>query len=367
MSEIAVLIIDDSALVRQVLSTIINDTAGMKVIATAQDPVFALKKLETIKPDVITLDIEMPRMDGLTFLKKLMTEDPYPVVMCSTLTHKSSASSIKALRLGAVEIVAKPTSNLKKELSAQSKLIIAAIRVAAKAKVSNLRIPAKKIPTILDGQRKQNADVILPKLSKVISQPSNKLVAIGASTGGTIALEYVISSLKKDCPGVVVVQHMPAAFTAAFSSRLNSVAEVYVKEAEDGDMVEMGKVLIAPGGKHMIIDNRLGKLYVLIKDGPLVSRHKPSVDVLFRSVAHSAAKQCLGIIMTGMGDDGANGMKEMFDLGAFTLAQNQESCVVFGMPAVAIERGGVKRICSLELIQKMINAFNRPVEFKDYL
>lgn len=367
MSVIKVLIIDDSALVRQILSSIINDTAGMEVIDTAQDPVFAIKKLEKVKPDVITLDVEMPRMNGLTFLKNLMTDNPIPVVMCSTLTHKSSDTSVKALRLGAVEIVGKPTSNLKKELSAQKKLIIDAIRVAAKAKVGNLNIPAKMPSTILNNHKKETADVILPKLVKVNSRPSNKLVAIGASTGGTIALEYVISSLKPDAPGVVVVQHMPAAFTASFSARLNSVSQVYVKEAEDGDMVEMGKVLIAPGGKHMVIDNRLGKLYVLIKDGPAVSRHKPSVDVLFRSVAQSAAKQCLGIIMTGMGDDGANGMKEMFDLGTFTLAQNEESCVVFGMPAVAIERGGVNKVCSLELIQKMINAFNRPVKFKDYL
>jgi len=367
MSEINVLIIDDSALVRQVLTAIIDDTVGMKVIATAQDPVFALKKMEKIKPDVIMLDIEMPRMDGLTFLKKLMSETPYPVVMCSTLTHKSSETSVKALRLGAVAIVAKPTSNLKKELRAQGDLIIAAIRVAAIAKVRNLSIQPKKTPTILNGQRKQTADVILPKVSKVHSTPSNKLIAIGASTGGTIALEYVISSLNKDSSGVVIVQHMPAAFTAAFASRLNSVAEVYVKEAEDGDMVEMGKVLIAPGGKHMLIDNRAGKLYVLIKEGPLVSRHKPSVDVLFRSVAQAAAKQTLGIILTGMGDDGANGMKEMFDHGAFTVAQDEESCVVFGMPAVAIERGGVKKISPLNGIPKMINAFNRPVEFKEYL
>jgi two-component system chemotaxis response regulator CheB len=367
MSDITVLIIDDSALVRQVLSTIINATPGMEVIATAQDPVYALKKLETFKPDVITLDVEMPRMNGLTFLKKLMIDNPYPVVMFSTLTQKSSDTSIKALRLGAVEIVGKPTSNMKKELGAQKKLIIDAIRAAAKARVRNLSMPAKKPPTILNGQKKETADVILPKLAKVNSKPSNKLVAIGASTGGTIALEFIISSLKNDAPGVVIVQHMPAAFTAAFSARLNTVSQVYVKEAEDGDMVEMGKVLIAPGGKHMVIENRAGKLYVLIKKGPLVSRHRPSVDVLFRSVAQSAAKQSLGIIMTGMGDDGANGMKEMFDFGAFTVAQDEDSCVIFGMPAVAIERGGVKKITSLDSIPKMINAFNRPLEFKDYL
>ena len=367
MSKIKVLVIDDSAIVRQVLSAIINETAGMEVIDTAQDPIFALKKLETIKPDVITLDVEMPRMDGLTFLKKLMSENPYPVVMCSTLTQKSSDTSIKALHLGAVEVVGKPTSNLKQELGDQKKLITDAIRAASKAKLSNLRMPAKMPLPKLNVQKKETADVILPKKSTVQSGPSNKLIAIGASTGGTQALERVITALTPDVPGVVIVQHMPEAFTAAFSKRLDSVSDVYVKEAEDGDMVETGKVLIAPGGKHMIVENRAGKLYVSIKEGPLVSRHRPSVDVLFRSVAQSAAKQTLGFIMTGMGDDGANGMKEMFDAGAFTVAQDEASCVIFGMPAVAIERGGVKKICSLDHIPKMINAFNRPVEFKVYI
>ena len=281
MSKIKVLIIDDSAIVRKVLSTIINETAGMEVIDTAQDPIFALKKLETIKPDVITLDVEMPRMNGLTFLEKLMRENPYPVVMCSTLTQKSSDTSIKALHLGAVEIVGKPTSNLKQELGEQKKIIIDAIRAASKARLSNLRVPAKTPLPKLNVQKKETADVILPKKATNQSGPSNKLIAIGASTGGTQALERVISALKPDTPGVVIVQHMPEAFTAAFSNRLNGVSEVYVKEAENGDMVETGKVLIAPGGKHMIVDNRAGKLYVSIKEGPLVSRHRPSVDVLF--------------------------------------------------------------------------------------
>jgi two-component system chemotaxis response regulator CheB len=358
MSKIKVLVIDDSAIVRQVLSAIINEISDMEVIDTASDPIFALKKLEKIRPDVIILDVEMPRMDGLTFLKKLMKENPYPVVMCSTLTQKSSETSMKALRLGAVEIVGKPTSNLKQELGAQKKLIIDAIRAAAKAKISNLSMPFNMPATIINAQKKETADVILPKFATVQSTPSNKLIAIGASTGGTQALECVISALKKDTPGVVIVQHMPKAFTVTFSKRLNSVSEVYVKEAENGDMIETGKVLIAPGDKHMIVENRAGKLYVSIKNGPLVSRHRPSVDVLFRSVAQSAAKQTLGIIMTGMGDDGANGMKEMFDFGAFTVAQDEASCVVFGMPAVAIERGGVKKISSLENISKMMNAFN---------
>jgi two-component system chemotaxis response regulator CheB len=358
MSKIKVLVIDDSAIVRQVLSTIINETSGMEVIDTASDPIFALKKLEKIRPDVIILDVEMPRMDGLTFLKKLMKENPYPVVMCYTLTQKFSETSMKALSLGAVEIVGKPTSNLKQELGAQKKLITDAIRAAAKVKLSNLSISPTMVPTIINVQKKETADVILPKFAPVQSTPSNKLIAIGASTGGTQALEFVISALKKDTPGVVIVQHMPKAFTAAFSERLNSVSEVYVKEAENGDMIETGKVLIAPGDKHMVVENRVGKLYVSIKAGPLVNRHRPSVDVLFRSVAQSAAKKTLGIIMTGMGDDGANGMKEMFDVGAFTLAQDEASCVVFGMPAVAIERGGVKKISSLKDISKIMNAFN---------
>lgn len=364
MSTINVLIVDDSALVRQVMSSIINDSAGMTVMDTAQDPIFALKKLETIKPDVIILDIEMPRMDGITFLEKLMKENPIPVVMCSTLTQKSSDISVKALRLGAVEVVGKPTSNLKHDLPEQRKIIVDAIRAAAKASMNKIRprlTPNIKVP------KKETADVILAKKVTNQSAPSNKLIAIGASTGGTQALEYLISTLKIDVPGVVIVQHMPEAFTAAFSRRLDSVSQVQVKEAEDGDMVESGKVLIAPGGKHMIVENRAGKLFVSIKEGPLVSRHRPSVDVLFRSVAQSAARQTLGIIMTGMGDDGASGMKEMFDSGSFTVAQDEESCVIFGMPAVAIKRGGVKQIEPLEKLPHMINAFHRPVEFKDFL
>jgi two-component system chemotaxis response regulator CheB len=358
MSKIKVLVIDDSAIVRQVLSTMINDTSGMEVIDTASDPIFALKKLEKIRPDVIILDVEMPRMDGLTFLKTLMKESPYPVVMCSSMTQKSSETSMKALRLGAVEIVGKPTSNLKHELSAQKKLIIDAIRAAAKAKLSNLSMRLNMAPPIINVPKKETADVILPKFTPVKATNSNKVIAIGASTGGTQALEFIISALTKDTPGVVIVQHMPAAFTAAFSKRLNSISEVYVKEAENGDLIEKGKVLIAPGDKHMLVENRVGKLYVSIKAGPLVSRHRPSVDVLFRSVAQSVGKQTLGIILTGMGDDGANGMKEMFDLGAFTVAEDEASCVVFGMPAVAIDRGGVKKISSLEEILKMMNDFS---------
>ena len=367
MSIIKVMVIDDSAIVRQVLSGIINEAAGMEVMDTAQDPIFALQKLEKIKPDVITLDVEMPRMDGLTFLEKLMNENPIPVVMCSSLTQKSSDTSIKALRLGAVEIVGKPSSNMKQDLQDQRKMIVDAIRAAAHARLSKMKPPAIRQLSKLNVQKKQTADVILPKKAILTSAPSSRLVAIGASTGGTQALEYVVSSLNLDSPGVVIVQHMPESFTEAFARRLDSVSQVAVKEARDGDLVEMGKVLIAPGGKHMVLENRAGKLYTLIKEGPLVSRHRPSVDVLFRSVTQTAAKQSLAIIMTGMGDDGANGMKEMFDAGVYTVAQDEDSCVIFGMPAVAIERGGVKKISSLSKIPELINAYNRPIEFKELI
>ncbi len=366
MDNIKVMVIDDSAVVRQVLSKIITESHGMEVLETAQDPIFALQKLKKVKPDVITLDVEMPRMDGLTFLKKLMRENPIPVVMCSTLTQKSSDTSVKALHLGAVEIVSKPTSNMKQELQQQKKQIANAIRIASKVRLDRMKPPGIPPPPKLDIPQKLSADAILPRKTSLQSTHSNKIIAIGASTGGTQALEYVLSSLNINTPGVAIVQHMPEAFTESFANRLNSVAQVQVKQAENGDLIETGKVLIAPGGKHMIIKNHAGILSVNVKEGPLVSRHRPSVDVLFRSAAQAAAKQTLGIIMTGMGDDGANGMKEMFDAGAFTVAQNEESCVIFGMPAVAIKRGGVKKISSLQQIPEMINSFNNPINFKQF-
>ncbi len=366
MSNIKVMVIDDSAVVRQVLSSIITESHGMEVIDTAADPIFALQKLEKIKPDVITLDVEMPRMDGITFLKKLMRENPIPVVMCSTLTQKSSDTSIKALRLGAVEIVSKPTSNMKQELPQQKRQIANAIRVASKARLDSMKPINTAAPAILNAPEKLSADAILPKKTSLPLTPSNKLIVMGASTGGTQALEYVLSSLNINTPGVVVVQHMPEAFTESFAKRLDSVSQVHIKQAEDGDLIETGKVLIAPGGKHMLVRNHGGKLSAIVKEGPLVSRHRPSVDVLFRSAAQAAAKQTLGIIMTGMGDDGASGMKEMFDAGAFTVAQDEKTCVIFGMPAVAISKGGVRRISPLQQIPEIINSFNNPVHFKQF-
>ncbi|MCP3689385.1 MAG: chemotaxis response regulator protein-glutamate methylesterase [Gammaproteobacteria bacterium] len=367
MSNIKVMVIDDSAVVRQVLSSIISESHGMEVIDTAPDPIFALQKLEKVKPDVITLDVEMPRMDGITFLKKLMDENPIPVVMCSTLTQKSSDTSIKALQLGAVEIVGKPTSNMKQELLQQKQQIANAIRVASKARLDRMKPIHTAAPPIPHIPEKLSADAIIPKKTSPAFTPSSKLIVIGASTGGTQALEYVLSLLNIDTPGVAIVQHMPEAFTASFARRLNSVSQVHIKQAEDGDLIETGKALIAPGGKHMLVRNHGGQLSVNVKDGPLVSRHRPSVDVLFRSAAQAAAKQTLGIIMTGMGDDGAIGMKEMFDAGAFTIAQDEESCVIFGMPAVAINKGGVRKITPLQYIPEMINSFHNPVHFNQLI
>lgn len=372
---IRVLIVDDSAIVRQVLSKIINEASGMEVMDVAQDPIFALKKLQSVKPDVIVLDVEMPRMDGLTFLEKIMAENPLPVVMCSTLTERSSKTSVKALSLGAVEVVGKPKMNLKDNLQDSKKEIIDAIRAAAQAKLKKLNISAagRTVSSTVKKSafhvpKKETADVVLAKKATIqAAMPTSQLVAIGTSTGGTQALEYVIPRLHPQVPGVVVVQHMPEAFTAAFADRLNGISQVYVKEAENGEPIQTGKVLIAPGGKHMLVDNKGGHLSVIVKDGPLVSRHRPSVDVLFRSVAQTAARKTLGIIMTGMGDDGATGMRELFDNGAFTIAQDEKSCVIFGMPSVAIEKGGVKKITPLSDIPNAICAFATPTEFKKYI
>jgi len=367
MKNIKVMVIDDSALVRQVLSEIINHADGMEVVAVAIDPIFAQKILHKVKPDVITLDIEMPRMDGLTFLEKLMCENPIPVVMCSKLTQKSAPASLRALNLGAVDIVGKPLANMKNELPQQNQQIINAIRVAATVNPARLRTSARPGGAALAVAEKLSADVVLAKQAPNPCTASARLIAIGASTGGTQALEYVLARLDAEATGVVVVQHMPEAFTGAFAQRLDSISPMHVKEAEHGDRIRNGTVLIAPGGRHTVVENHAGELCVAVKSGPLVSRHCPSVDVLFRSAAQSAASETLGIIMTGMGDDGAHGMKELLDAGAFTVAQDEASCVIFGMPGRAIEAGGVSSICSLESMPLLMNTFRRPNAFESLI
>ncbi|WKJ92483.1 chemotaxis response regulator protein-glutamate methylesterase [Methylomonas montana] len=353
MADTKVFIVDDSAVVRQVLTGLLDSLPGIKVIGAAPDPLFALPRMEKEWPDVIVLDIEMPRMDGITFLKKLMLERPTPVVICSTLTAKGAEVTMQAMSAGAVDIITKPTVNLKGFLQDSKTLLADAIKGAAHARLKKTVSPLVKPP--LDNAPKLNADVMLaPSHSTAMAETTDRVVAIGTSTGGTQALEYVLTRLPRTTPGIVVVQHMPEAFTAAFAKRLDSLCQITVKEAEQNDRVIPGLALIAPGGKHMLLRRSGAQYRVEIKDGPLVTRHRPSVDVLFRSTAQAAGKNALGIIMTGMGDDGAHGLKELHDTGALTVAQDEASCVVYGMPKEAVKLGGTDGELSLSAIPNLI-------------
>jgi two-component system chemotaxis response regulator CheB len=342
MSGVKVLIVDDSAVVRQVLTATLNEDPGIEVIGTASDPVFAMERMRHQWPDVIVLDVEMPRMDGITFLKKLMAEHPTPVVICSTLTEKGAATTMQALAAGAVSIVTKPTLGLKQFLHDSSDDLITAVKAAARANMRRMR-PAVELQV----SPKLSADAVLPAAHHAMAETTERVVAIGTSTGGTQALESVLTALPQVCAGIVVVQHMPEKFTEAFANRLNSLCKLEVREAKAGDRVMPGRVLIAPGGRHMLLKRSGAQYHVDVVDGPPVSRHRPSVDVLFRSVARCAGKNALGIIMTGMGDDGARGLKELHDCGARTLAQDEESCVVYGMPKEAVKLGAVDRVLPL--------------------
>ncbi len=335
MNKIKVLVVDDSAVVRQVMLDVLKGAPDIEVIGTASDPLFAMQKMQTQWPDVITLDIEMPRMDGITFLRKLMGEHPTPVVVCSSLTERGAETTLQALAAGAVSIITKPKMGVKQFLQDASNDLVEAVRAAARANIRRLgNLPATP---------RLRADAVLPPPSGAMAHTTERIVAIGTSTGGTQALEAVLTRLPQVCPGIVVVQHMPEKFTAAFAERLNSLCEIEVLEAKNGDRVIPGRALIAPGGLHMMLTRSGAQYRVEILNGPLVSRHKPSVDVLFRSVAKTAGRNATGIIMTGMGDDGARGMKEMHDAGAYTVAEDESTCVVYGMPKEAVRLGGVDR------------------------
>jgi len=352
MTDIRVFLVDDSAVVRQVLTGLLDSVVGIKVIGSAPDPIFAQKKMESDWPDVIVLDIEMPRMDGVTFLKKLMHEHPTPVVICSTLTAKGAEVTMQAMSAGAVDIITKPTVNLKNFLQESKAMIANAVKGAARARMGKVTSIAR---TPLAIKPKLTADAVIAEAhAQPMYQSTDKVVSIGTSTGGTQALEAILTKLPRTSPGIVVVQHMPEAFTAAFAARLNSICQVTVKEAVSNDRVMPGLVLIAPGGKHMLLRRSGAQYRVEVKDGPLVSRHKPSVDVLFRSTAQAAGKNALGIIMTGMGDDGAKGMKELHDTGALTIAQDEATCVVYGMPKEAVKAGGVDDEMGLSSIPALI-------------
>ncbi|UFH50059.1 protein-glutamate methylesterase/protein-glutamine glutaminase [Pseudomonas sp. KNUC1026] len=347
---ISVLIIDDSAVVRQVLQAILESTSDMKVIGVASDPLFAMEKMAKQWPDVIVLDVEMPRMDGVTFLRKLMAERPTPVVICSTLAERGSETAVQALAAGAADIIAKPKVGLRDFLQGSAADLITAIRTAARANLRALRPrPAAPVATV----PKLNADAILPA-GQAMARTTERLVALGTSTGGTQALERVLTALPRVSPAILVVQHMPEKFTAAFAQRLNSLCAVQVREAQDNDRVLPGQVLIAPGGRHMMLARSGAQYHVRVVDGPAVNRHKPSVDVLFRSMARFAGANATGVLMTGMGDDGARGLKEMLEAGADTFAQDEASCVVFGMPREAIKLGAARHIIGLDSIAEVI-------------
>lgn len=336
MKKIKVLVVDDSAVVRQTLSEILSSDPEIGEIVTAQDPFVAAERMKTFIPDVMTLDVEMPKMDGITFLGKLMSQHPLPVIMCSSLTLKNSETALKALEYGAIDIIQKPTVGTKKFIQESSILLCDAVKAAAKVSVKKQNI-IKKI------QPKLTADAVLAKpKSRAMIQTTEKVILVGASTGGTEALRIFLESFPMDSPGIVIVQHMPENFTKSFAERLNSLCQISVKEAQANDTVIRGRALIAPGNKHLLLKRSGSKYYVEIKDGPLVSRHRPSVDVLFRSGARYAGKNAVGVIMTGMGDDGARGLKEMRSAGARTVAQNEESCVVYGMPKEAVKHGAVE-------------------------
>ncbi len=343
-NKIKVLIVDDSALVRQTLSDILSSDPVIEVIGMAQDPIVAVQKIAEQVPDVITLDVEMPRMDGITFLQKLMSQHPIPVVMCSSLAESGSETALKALEYGAVDIITKPKMGTKQFIEESRIRICDSIRAAAAARL-------KPIRAIREVSPKYTADVIMEAPNtKAMIMTTEKVVVVGASTGGTEALSAFLQMLPEDTPGIVIVQHMPENFTAAFAKRLDSICRVTVKEAENNDSVVRGHVLIAPGNRHTLLKRSGARYYVEVKEGPLVSRHRPSVDVLFRSAARYAGKNAVGVIMTGMGDDGAHGMKELHDAGARTIAQDEASCVVFGMPNEAIKLGGVDKIMPLDRI-----------------
>ncbi len=348
MAKIRVLIVDDSAVVRNILSEALSRDPDIEVVGTAADPFIAREKIVQLKPDVITLDVEMPRMDGITFLRKLMAAKPMPVVMVSALTQAGADTTLAALDAGAVEIVAKPQIDQRVGVREIEMEVVDKVKAAAKA---NMGVYAKQI-------LRSTQNVTVAKASSSMIKTTDKIIAIGSSTGGTEALKEVLMRLPTDTPGMLIVQHMPAGFTKAFSDRLNGLCPMQIQEAKNGDGVIPGRALIAPGGdSHMMLRRSGAKYYVEVKQGPLVMRHRPSVEVLFQSVAKYGGANVIGVMLTGMGNDGSTGMLEMKKAGSFNIAQDEASCVVFGMPKEAIKLGAVDKVVSLETIpQTILNA-----------
>ena len=361
------MIVDDSAVVRQVISQILNDSTDIEVYAVANDPIFAYRKMQKQWPEVIVLDIEMPRMDGISFLKKIMAERPTPVVICSSLAEKGAELSLNALAAGAVDIITKPQMGLKNFLEEAAAQIKSVVRAAAKARlqkplvspvIANTQLSSPEINNI---ETKSIIESVLSNSNLAaetdlvsMTHTTDRVIAIGSSTGGTIALEKILTALPATCPGIVVVQHMPEKFTKAFADRLNSLCELEVLEASSGDRIIPGRVLIAPGGKHLQVKRSGAQYIAIVSEGPAVNRHCPSVDVLFKSLANSAKQNATGIILTGMGNDGAQGLLTMKNVGSKTMAQNESSSVVFGMPKEAIKLGAAQKIVDLSEIAELI-------------
>lgn len=339
--KIKVMVIDDSALIRSLLSEIINSHTDMTVVATAPDPIIARDLIKLHNPDVLTLDVEMPKMDGLDFLERLMRLRPMPVVMVSTLTERGSEITLRALELGAIDFVTKPKMSITEGIREYTELIADKIRAAAQANIRH-------------AMPKTNDDNAPPRQLKNPLISSEKLIIIGASTGGTEAIKAFLLKMPSDCPGILITQHMPAGFTKSFANRLDSICQINVKEAEGGERILPGHAYIAPGDKHLLL-NKSGANYITkLDDSPAVNRHKPSVDVLFDSAAAYAGKNVIGLILTGMGKDGAIGMRHMKDAGAYNFSQNEESCVVYGMPKEAVLAGGVDEVGHLQDLPKMV-------------
>ena len=336
MNKVRVLVIDDSALMRQLLTSLLSTDPGIEVIGTAADPYIARDKIKSLNPDVLTLDVEMPRMDGLTFLEKLMAGHPMPVVMVSTLTEAGCETTMRALELGAVDFFTKPKFDMEQGMGARAELLAEMVKTAAKARIAPRKTKAQGSPQLS------------ALSSTAMAKTTDTIIAIGASTGGTEALRALLTQLPPNTPPILITQHMPEKFTKSFADRLNEECKISVKEAEHGDGVIAGRALIAPGNYHMALIRSGARYQVVLNQDERVNRHRPAVDVLFRSVAEYAGKNAVGIILTGMGNDGAAGMLEMKRAGTYNIAQDENSCVVFGMPKMAIEAGGVDEICPLD-------------------
>lgn len=365
MSPTRVLIVDDSALIRKILSEILSSDPEIEVVGTANDPFIARDRIKELDPDVITLDVEMPRMDGLTFLANLMRLRPTPVVMISSLTEKGAEVTLRALEIGAVDFLAKPATGGQLRIDSYAEEVIAKVKAASRARVrprslegrgqaSANREPRRSGSIGRLPEAKQSVDVILPKLQPVRGKMGEKLIAIGASTGGTEAIREVLQALPGDCPPIVIVQHIPETFSASFARRTDAACELTVKEVVDGERIQRGHAYVAPGSHHFYIERRASCYTARLSDGPHVNRHRPAVDVLFRSVAQNVGPKAVGVVLTGMGDDGAVGLKEIRDAGGRTLVQDERSCVVYGMPKEAVAIGAAEAVVPLDRIARAI-------------